>query len=91
MVAPLGGLSRHYLGKWLNSKQVRKVSQPFGTYAANLLGSGLLMAATVIAVEAWKIEPDNNMVSGFFSFDNFLTRIWILWNFDFSYFQIYLC
>ena len=47
LVAPLGGLSRHYLGKWLNGKSIQKRTLPYGTFLANVIGSALLMTATV--------------------------------------------
>ena len=49
IVAPIGGLSRHFLGKWLNSKSFMKKKLPYGTFMANVLGSVVLMTATVIA------------------------------------------
>jgi len=56
LMAPIGGLGRHYLGSYLNGKVAWKRTWPLGTFIANVTGSAILMMAIVIGTSAWRSD-----------------------------------
>ena len=56
LMAPVGGLIRHYLGSYLNGKTMWKRTWPVGTFLVNVTGSALLMMAIVIGTSAWRSD-----------------------------------